>query len=157
MDFAVDTVFVPSTILPKDLQVSTPFTFPILDGKFVMAFDKTRCWNALGGHIEEGETWQDALEREAREEAGVQICKITIFGYVEATRVSGKSPYPNKTILPFTVSEVKDVDLNWTSMETTKRSFFTMDEALEALRLRDDNQQMLEIFQYMVSQQIAII
>ncbi len=49
------TVFVPSKFLPKDLPITTPFTFPLYDEKYFLAFDKNGWWNPLGGHVEEGE------------------------------------------------------------------------------------------------------
>lgn len=58
-------------------------------GKFVFSYNKERKgWEIPGGHIEEGENWQEAAKREMYEETGATsislkpICvyKITTFG-----------------------------------------------------------------------------
>lgn len=58
-------------------------------GKFVFAYNKKRKgWEIPGGHIEEGETWQEAAKREMYEETGAKkielepICiyKISTYG-----------------------------------------------------------------------------
>lgn len=57
--------------------------------KFLFSFNKKRNgWEIPGGHIEEGETWQDAVKREMYEETGatkikfepICIYKISTFG-----------------------------------------------------------------------------
>lgn len=57
--------------------------------KFVFAYNKKRKgWEIPGGHIEEGETWQEAAKREMYEETGatkikvipVSIYKISTYG-----------------------------------------------------------------------------
>ncbi len=58
-------------------------------GKYVFSYnEKRKGWEIPGGHIEEGETWQEAVKREMYEETGATkikvepICvyKITTFG-----------------------------------------------------------------------------
>ena len=52
-------------------------------GKFVFCFNKKRNgWEIPGGHIEEGETWQDAAKREMYEETGatkINVIPISVY------------------------------------------------------------------------------
>ena len=115
-----------------------------------MVFDKNNWWNPLGGHIEENETWEQALIREAFEEGGVDISKNRIFGYIRVEKISGNcGVYPPITQIPMTRSVITKFHDNWTKMETSDRRFFSITEALTALSERGDNQQMLQIFSYL--------
>ena len=144
--------FYPSSNLPKGTPITTPFTFPFLSKKkVVLAKDKMGWWNPVGGHIEEGESWQEALKRESLEEAGVKITDIIIFGYVLIKQTKQKIiRYPDISVLPFTWSKVDQYISNWTNMETRGRKTCSIEKARKLFKLRSDNNQMLEIFDYLV-------
>lgn len=142
--------FYPSVELPK-LEVSTPFTFLHIpkENKWVFSLDKNGWWNPAGGHMENNENEMDALRREAMEEAGVKIENIRLVGYAKINRVLAKDDkYPERSIIPFYVSDVLEWEDEWIRHETLDRKKFSVTEARRALCARADNGQMAEIFDY---------
>lgn len=67
-----------------------------VDGKLAMVHNKKYDYYAFpGGGIEEGETYQDALVREVKEETGLRVIPETIKEFGSALRVSGSSKFKN--------------------------------------------------------------
>ncbi len=79
--------------------IHCPSTGTFLFGKRSAVVNKPGMWNFFGGHVDPGETPQDALLRELAEEAGFDLARrdlirvggvsdgeIQGFGYVEALR-----------------------------------------------------------------------
>lgn len=153
-----EAVFVPSKTLPKKIPITTPFTFPITDNNnFVLARDKMNWWNPLGGHIEKGENWKDTMIREAQEEGGVIISNIKIVGYVLIKQLT-KDPnnkYPDISQIPITISKAITVIKNWIPMETFERKIFNIAGVKSVLKKRNDNNQMYEIFQFVVDNYLS--
>lgn len=145
-------VFVPSLELANHLPISTPFTFPFKDKSVVLALDKMGWWNPAGGHMEKGETWEQTLVREAKEETGIQITDIKIAGYIKIEKLKGSnSKYPPVSIIPITTSKVVTYYDNWIPMETKQRKIFSIKQAKKMLGLRADNHQMLDVFNYITN------
>lgn len=141
--------FFPSVDFDPGIPISTPFTFPFYNDRVVLAYDKMGWWNPVGGHIENGESWRDALIRESLEEAGVTIDQIKIVGYVQIQRLIGENnKYPPLSLIPITTSQVIEYREDWMPRETKKRQLFSLKQAHKALGIRSDNNQMLEIFKY---------
>ena len=149
-DIRAETTFFPSNKLPRNIPISTPFTFPFYKNKVYLCLDKTGWWNPLGGHINKGETWQEAVTREAREEAGVIVDDIRIVGYIYVKHLTNTTDprHPPESIMPATVSKVVGYLSSWQRHETIERGIFTTGEAVELFKKRDDNNQMLEVFEY---------
>ncbi len=140
--------FVQNTELPSEIPVSTPFTFPFFENReVVLCKDKNGWWNPLGGHIESGESWEQAVIREAYEEAGVEIGNLVLFGYVRVKQSNmGISGYPPVSVLPFTTSGVIRINEYWQPRETLDRIVCDFQSAFNLFQLREDNRQMEEIF-----------
>lgn len=152
-DVRAETLFFPSDKVPVGIPISTPLTFPFQDSKVYLCLDKTGWWNPLGGHINKGETWQEAVTREAREEAGVIINDIRTVGHIHVRHSTNTidPKHPPESIIPITVSKVVKYLSNWKKHETRERGIFTPKEAVELFKKRQDNNQMLEIFKYVIN------
>ncbi len=151
--FISKSKFYPAKSLPE-YPITTPFTFPVYKNKIILIKDKNGWWNPVGGHIEEGETWKEALIRENYEEAGIKIAlsSIKVYGYILVENIKGLkySSYPKISILPITKSEVISIDYqNWKMRETLGRSVLSKTECIKLLEERGDNKQMLEIFLFL--------
>lgn len=149
-----DFQFFESQNLPAGITISTPLTFPFLDSKIALCFDKNNWWNPLGGHIEDGETFADTLVRESFEEAGVTIQKssIKVVGYIKSTNYPDSQDirHPPESVLPITTSTAISMKGDWKPMETTNRGLFLPNEALSLMKVRDDNNQMWEILDFII-------
>ena len=79
--------------LPEGVHCSAVYCLALTEaGDRVVLTRIKRGWEMLGGHIEPGETIEDALLREALEEGGFRPQKISMFGY---GKVTAEKPEPN--------------------------------------------------------------
>lgn len=69
------------TILPKKELLSAVFLIAI-DGDQILAIENDRGWEIPGGHIEKGETHEEALVREVQEEAGASFSDAKLFSII---------------------------------------------------------------------------
>lgn len=88
-----------STVLPPLEVITTAFVFAFEDERLVMSHLVKRGWDIPGGHIEPGETPEEAARRELYEETGTRVGLLQLFGYqhmhVSGPRPDGyKYPYP---------------------------------------------------------------
>jgi len=92
----------------------------------------------------------DTIRRETYEEAGVYINNIQTIGYIIAKNIgdSEESIFPEVSILPVTISFVVEVDKKWKQRETLGREVLRIKEVKDLLAKRKDNNQLLEIFEY---------
>ncbi len=125
-----------SDTLP-DLDITTPLTFAYVGRELVLCQKRDLSWDILGGKIEKGETWMQALVREAYEEAGVHIENISLVGYILAEN-SKSTIYPPKSILPVTISFVKEIDYEWSPKETINRNIFRKSKVLQKMSSKKD-------------------
>jgi len=145
----VKFTFIKSNELP-DLPITTPLTFAFIGYDLLLAKKKSGDWDILGGKVEKDEFWIDALKREALEEAGVYIDNIDILGYVLAEHDNPDISFPKKSILPVTISFVKEVLYDWKKYETLDRRLFRKKHALKEFETKNDNKQIYRIFNEIV-------
>ncbi len=135
--------------LDDNLPVSTPITFAFIGQNLILLEKDNDWWDVPGGKIESGETWKNALKREALEEAGILIDDIDVVGYIKAKN-SGESKFDKENILPVTISFVKEVKNTPLASEVVQRQALKRSEAKELLNKRGDNGQLSEVFDYVI-------
>src|ERR1700739_681612 len=86
--------FVPSTN-PPDLPVTAVKIYVFTDAGLLLAKVDHRGWDLPGGHIETGETPEDAIGRELKEETGTAVSQFRLIGYLNIIN-NGPSRTGNK-------------------------------------------------------------
>ncbi len=101
----------------------------ILDegGRFLLTKEDNGTWELPGGGLDFGETPQDSLRRESREEMGLTVTFVADQPSYFLTAQNGKG-----TWIANVIYETRVQDLNFTpSDECVEVRFFTPDEALK--------------------------
>jgi ADP-ribose pyrophosphatase YjhB (NUDIX family) len=127
------------------LPITCVFAFARYGDRFVLVEEAGRGWNPVGGHIEAGETWQDALRREAFEEAGVALDAVEIVGYLRCDVVRGHTDYPPSAAILVTTARATKLHPHWPEQDAVARGLFTFDDASEALGNRADANQFRDV------------
>lgn len=83
------------TILPDKKFFSAVFLIA-LEGTKILAIKNDRGWDIPGGHIENGETPEEALAREVQEEAGVTFSDAKLFAIIQS---NNQDIYKDKIML----------------------------------------------------------
>jgi len=68
-----------STLPPEKIQAICAFCY--YDGKFVIVKNETY-WEPISGHMEEGESPEETLIREVKEESNMKVLKYFPLGYL---------------------------------------------------------------------------
>jgi ADP-ribose pyrophosphatase YjhB (NUDIX family) len=92
-----------NTVLPKKELLSAVFLIA-LDGSKILAIKNERGWEIPGGHIEQGETCEEALIREVTEEAGATFSDAKLLAIIES---SNQDKYKDKVMLIYATKNFK--------------------------------------------------
>lgn len=109
----------------------TAFLLPVCsDGAFILANNQRRGWEIPGGHIEPGESMEEAAVREVFEEVGASITKARPIGYL---RMISEGDAPEHWRYPHPVSYQQF----FTGDVREMIPFTTNDECREPVRVTD--------------------
>lgn len=86
----------------KDL-ISAVFLLAIKGSK-ILAIKNDRGWEVPGGHVEPGETSEEALIREVEEEAGTTFSNAKLLAMIES---NDQGKYKDKVMLIYTTNNFK--------------------------------------------------
>ena len=132
--------FVATNALPPDpARAPAALVFPFYGDKVVLADIATRGWCIPSGHVEEGETFEEAVRREAWEEAGATLGRVAYLGYFVLTHGdTGRARYA-----PTFIGEVQGFSgvpsgtdsrgMQMVNAEDVAQCYFAWDELLAAV------------------------
>jgi 8-oxo-dGTP diphosphatase len=94
-----------------------------------------RGWDIVGGHIEPGESAEEAARREAYEEAGARLRELHMLGY-QRLRLLGPRPVSYRYSYPdsyqvFYWAQIEALDEFISTEEARERALFAPDDARE--------------------------
>jgi 8-oxo-dGTP diphosphatase len=135
--------------LPQPNEGRTVLSFQLPPGEMiatalVLAFDRDRLlqthlaargWDIVGGHIEPGESPEEAARREAYEEAGARLRELHVLGY-QRLRLLGPRPASYRYSYPdsyqvFYWAQIEALDEFIPTEEARERALFAPDDARE--------------------------
>ena len=105
-------------------------------------------WVPPGGHVEVGETMEDALVRETKEELGVEICDIKPLSFSDSFYSFPMFPRNAHFIFHNFVCKIKSGDLS-SSNEVLEFKWFDVDDALK-LNIDENTRTPLEKIRKMI-------
>jgi 8-oxo-dGTP diphosphatase len=116
-------------------HISTAHCLAFEGEQVVLAFHRHRDWTIPGGHLEPGESPEDAMAREAAEEAGAVVIDPILFAHEQIDPVDGTASdprYPVPSFQLFFVARLVDLGAPSATEECTESKLFTPDEARQA-------------------------
>jgi len=122
-----------SNKLPAVELITSVFTLCFSGNKLLMINHDERGWDLPGGHIEPGESLEEALRREVLEEAGATLSEYKRFFHVK-TQLNGpkppewKYPYPVCYMVCY-LSKLDSLNEFKGEFETSDRALLTPEEA----------------------------
>lgn len=119
--------------LPKIEEVTCSFVLAFENDKLLLTNLNERGWDIPGGHIESGETQEEAAIRELYEEAGVRVGKLNYLGYEEISLFGSKPqeykyPFPNSYMV-FYCARITSLDSYDANVESAGRGLFSLEKA----------------------------
>jgi 8-oxo-dGTP pyrophosphatase MutT (NUDIX family) len=119
---------------PQEL-IATAFILAFAGDYFLQTYLVKRGWDLVGGHVEPGETPEEAVRREAYEEAAVRLGPLYLLGY-QRLRLLGPCPTAYRYTYPdsyqvFYLARIVALDDFSATQETRERCLFSPAEAAE--------------------------
>jgi 8-oxo-dGTP diphosphatase len=128
-------------VLPPAELVTSAGALAFDGDRLLLARLTSRDWDLPGGHVEPGESPEQAMRREVYEEAGARLGPARVFAH---TRVRVRAPKPNGYRYPhpdsymvFYWARVVALDPFEPSAEATERRLFPPGEARELACVRN--------------------
>lgn len=118
--------------LPPVGQVATAHCLAFEGDRIVLARHVTRQWTIPGGHVDPGETVEQALRREAMEEAGIEVGALTLLAVERCDRIAGPAlsdRYTNPSFQTFFVAPLVSLGVPTALDECTESRLFSPTEA----------------------------
>ena len=119
--------------LPPREEIATAIVLAFSGDRLLQTRLVKRGWDIVGGHVEEGEVPEEAVRREAYEEAGAKLGTLHLLGY-QCLRLLGPRPasykysYPNSYQL-FYWARIEALDDFIPTPETRGPALFSPDQA----------------------------
>lgn len=124
-----------SSQLPSGEMISTALVLAFDGDRLLQTNLAARGWDIVGGHIEPGESPEEAARREAYEEAGARLGELHLLGY-QHLRLLGPRPatyrysYPDSYQI-FYWAQIEALDEFIPTEEARERALFAPDRARE--------------------------
>ncbi|MCR2802779.1 NUDIX domain-containing protein [Paenibacillus soyae] len=128
--------------VPEREAVSCAFVLAFQEDAIVLTELHDRGWDIPGGHVEPGESVEDAARRELYEETGAHVGALEQLGYMKielfGERPSGYSyPFPNSYMV-FYWGKVTKVDEVQVNKEVRGRGMFRPEQAIQVPWVREN-------------------
>ncbi len=131
--------FAYGTPLPSDVPITAGLVFAMREGCFLLADIEGRGWCTLGGHLEQGESVEEAVRREAFEEGGATLDTLHplgayLFYWIETGRHTLVSVFWAEVLTTASLpTGTESRGTAWVSRAELPMRYFYWDELMEAV------------------------